>query len=110
MTIEDKLRLLKAKNDEAELGGGRDKIAKHHQSGRLTARERIAILLDEGSFREIDKFVVHQCHDFGMADRRSPATAWSPATAASTAGCVTCLRRTSPSSAARCRSPTRRRS
>ena len=70
MTIEDKLRLLKAKNDEAELGGGRDRIAKHHQSGRLTARERIAILLDEGSFHEIDKFVVHQCHNFGMAEQK----------------------------------------
>ena len=39
MTIEDKLRLLQARNDEAELGGGRDRIAKHHQSGPLTARE-----------------------------------------------------------------------
>jgi propionyl-CoA carboxylase beta chain len=66
MTIENKLRLLQSKNDEAELGGGPDRIEKHHTSGRLTARERIAILLDEGSFNEIDKFVVHRCHNFGM--------------------------------------------
>jgi propionyl-CoA carboxylase beta chain len=70
MTIENKLRLLQSKNEEAELGGGRDRVEKHHKSGRLTARERIAVLLDEGSFNEIDKFVVHRCHNFGMETQK----------------------------------------
>ncbi|WP_136514400.1 MULTISPECIES: acyl-CoA carboxylase subunit beta [Geomonas] len=70
MTIENKLHLLQAKNEEAELGGGADRIEKHHKSGRLTARERIAVLLDEGSFNEIDKFVTHRCHNFGMEKQK----------------------------------------
>jgi propionyl-CoA carboxylase beta chain len=67
-----KLALLKKKNEEAEKGGGLDKIEKHHQSGRLTARERIAILLDEDSFTEIDKFVLHRCDNFGMGKMKIP--------------------------------------
>jgi len=67
-----KLVLLKKKNEAAELGGGLDKIEKHHQSGRLTARERIAILLDEDSFTEIDKFVLHRCDNFGMEKMKIP--------------------------------------
>jgi acetyl-CoA carboxylase carboxyltransferase component len=47
---EEKLAKLKARNEKAEQGGGLDKIEKHHQSGRLTARERIQILLDDDSF------------------------------------------------------------
>lgn len=70
MKQEEKLALLKKKNEQAELGGGRERIAKHHQSGRLTARERIHILLDEGSFNEIDKFVVHRCSNFGMENQK----------------------------------------
>jgi len=69
-TLEEKLALLRSKHEEAELGGGADKIEKHHASGRLTARERIAILLDEGSFTEIDKFVVHRCDNFGMEKQK----------------------------------------
>ena len=63
---EAKLARLQARNAEAELGGGPERIAKHHQSGRLTARERIELLLDPGSFTEIDKLVVHRCVNFGM--------------------------------------------
>jgi propionyl-CoA carboxylase beta chain len=69
---EEKLAHLKARNDQAELGGGPDKIDKHHQSGRLTARERIQILLDEDSFTEIDKFVLHRCENFGMGSVKIP--------------------------------------
>ena len=69
---EEKLALLKSRNEKAELGGGLDKIEKHHQSGRLTARERINILLDEDSFTEIDKFVLHRCDNFGMASVKIP--------------------------------------
>jgi propionyl-CoA carboxylase beta chain len=50
----------------AELGGGRERIAKQHAAGKLTARERIELLLDAGSFVEIDALVTHRCRDFGM--------------------------------------------
>ena len=62
----DKYKILEDKLKNAELGGGKDKIDKIHASGRKTARERIAQLLDAGSFNEIDKLVTHRCHDFGM--------------------------------------------
>lgn len=55
---------------EAELGGGEERIAKQHQSGKLTARERITKLLDPGSFSELDKFVTHRSSNFGLADKR----------------------------------------
>lgn len=70
MSIQKKLDDLKGKNKLAELGGGAERIDKQHQSGKLTARERISLLLDEGSFQEMDKLVVHQSHDFGMEKKR----------------------------------------
>jgi propionyl-CoA carboxylase beta chain len=51
---------------EAELGGGEERIAKQHESGKLTARERIDLFLDQGTFVELDKFKTHRCIDFGM--------------------------------------------
>lgn len=51
---------------KASLGGGIEKIEKQHASGRMTARERIDMLLDKGTFCELDKFVTHRCNDFGM--------------------------------------------
>jgi propionyl-CoA carboxylase beta chain len=56
----------------AELGGGEDRLRKQRESGKLTARERMELLFDEGSFEEIDKFVTHRCLDFGMADQIVP--------------------------------------
>ena len=56
----------------AELGGGEKRIEKQHAGGKLTARERIDLLLDTGSFVEIDALVTHRCTDFGMADQRIP--------------------------------------
>ena len=55
-----------------ELGGGRDRIERHHKSGKLTARERINLLFDEGSFVEIDKFVKHRSTNFGMESVDAP--------------------------------------
>jgi propionyl-CoA carboxylase beta chain len=55
---------------KAALGGGEARIDKQHEAGKLTARERIAALLDEGSFVEMDKFVTHRCADFGMQDQK----------------------------------------
>ena len=52
----------------AELGGGEARIASQHKKGKLTARERIELLLDEGSFRELDKLKTHRCEEFGMGD------------------------------------------
>jgi propionyl-CoA carboxylase beta chain len=57
-------------NAEAEKGGGEARIQKQHEAGKLTARERIALLLDAGSFVEVDKFKTHRCTEFGMADQK----------------------------------------
>lgn len=72
MTIEEKLTELERRNAEAELGGGKARIEKQHQAGKLTARERIHILLDEGSFQETDKFVIHRCTSFDMDQQHIP--------------------------------------
>ncbi|HSP81295.1 MAG TPA: acyl-CoA carboxylase subunit beta, partial [Myxococcaceae bacterium] len=61
---------LQEMEQQAELGGGPDRIAKQHESGKLTARERLELLLDPGSFTELDKFVTHRCNDFGMGTRK----------------------------------------
>ncbi|MEQ8561496.1 MAG: carboxyl transferase domain-containing protein, partial [Cytophagales bacterium] len=57
---------LKEKNEEALLGGGEKRIESQHKKGKLTARERIELLLDKGSFQEIGKFVTHRSKDFGL--------------------------------------------
>ncbi|MBP1603235.1 MAG: accD5 [Acidobacteria bacterium] len=56
----------------AELGGGEERIRRQHESGKLTARERIELLFDPGSFEEIDKLVTHRCRDFGMESQIIP--------------------------------------
>jgi propionyl-CoA carboxylase beta chain len=56
----------------AELGGGQSRIDRQHAAGKLTARERIDLLVDPGSFVELDKFKTHRCSDFGMEDNRIP--------------------------------------
>ena len=61
-----KLEILERKNEEAKLGGGEARIEAQHKKGKLTARERLELLLDEGSFEEIGKFVMHRCKDFGL--------------------------------------------
>ncbi|MBF6602810.1 MAG: acyl-CoA carboxylase subunit beta [Sphingorhabdus sp.] len=63
---------LEAKRAEAHLGGGQRRIDAQHARGKLTARERIEVLLDEGSFEEIDTYVEHNCIDFGMAETKIP--------------------------------------
>ncbi|MDH3711624.1 MAG: acyl-CoA carboxylase subunit beta [Cyclobacteriaceae bacterium] len=63
---QEKYRLLERKNAEALLGGGESRIESQHKKGKLTARERLHMLLDEGSFQEIGKFVMHRCKDFGL--------------------------------------------
>src|SRR5512136_3308734 len=69
----DPRRALLAKLEaEAERGGGEDRIAKQHEAGKLTARERIELFLDPGSFVEMDKFKTHRCGDFGMEASKIP--------------------------------------
>jgi len=66
MTFEDKIQLLLDNRAKARLGGGQTRIDAQHAKGKLTARERIELLLDEGSFEEFDMFVKHRCTDFEM--------------------------------------------
>lgn len=61
---------LKLKNLESRLGGGKSRIEKQHALGKLSARERIEILLDPGSFVELDRFRIHRCRNFGMDDKK----------------------------------------
>lgn len=70
--IENKLQLLQEKNVAAEVGGGLERIKRQHAEGKMTARERIEFLLDDGSFEEFDKFVAHRCLDFGMQEQLFP--------------------------------------
>ncbi|WP_373488281.1 acyl-CoA carboxylase subunit beta [Blastomonas sp.] len=66
------LEELAERRDKAQLGGGEKRIAAQHSKGKLTARERIDVLLDPGSFEELDMYVEHNCTDFGMQDQIIP--------------------------------------
>ncbi len=68
--MRDKLELLQAKRAEAELGGGQERIDAQHAKGKMTARERLDVLLDPSSFVELDRFVTHRSTDFGLADQK----------------------------------------
>lgn len=70
--MSDRFEELRQRNELAERGGGEKRIEKQHAEGKLTARERIALLLDENSFVEMDRLVLHRCLDFGMADQQIP--------------------------------------
>jgi propionyl-CoA carboxylase beta chain len=72
MSIEEKIKKLEELNAEAEMGGGEARIERQHQSGRMTARERVELLLDPGSFVEMDKFVTHRGTDFGIEKTKIP--------------------------------------
>jgi propionyl-CoA carboxylase beta chain len=70
MKHEDKLAELKKRNRLAEQGGGEKRRERQHKEGKMSARERIEFLLDDGSFEETDKLVTHRCNDFGMAEQK----------------------------------------
>src|SRR5574341_182281 len=72
MNLEDKLKSLKKKKEEAQLGGGQKRIEEQHQKGKLTARERIEILVEENSFEEFDPFVTHRSTEFGLEKLKYP--------------------------------------
>lgn len=63
---------LEARRDKARLGGGQERINAQHARGKLTARERIEVLLDSGSFEEYDMYKTHRCVDFGMSEKQIP--------------------------------------
>ena len=80
MSDNQKIEQLRKKRAEGRLGGGKARIEAQHKKGRLTARERIDLLLDKGSFREIDAFVTHRENNFGLGDKKflgdSVVTGW----------------------------------
>ena len=68
----DRFEALSERNEAALAGGGAARVERQHQSGKLTARERVEFLLDDGTFEEFDRFKKHRCLDFGMQDQQSP--------------------------------------
>jgi propionyl-CoA carboxylase beta chain len=72
MGLKENLEELKNRNDEALQGGGAERIKRHHAAGKLTARERIDLLLDPGSFVELDRLKTHRCTDFDMDKKKTP--------------------------------------
>ncbi len=70
--MQDVIEALEARREKARLGGGKARIERQHAKGKLTARERVQLLLDDGSFEETDMFVEHRSHDFGMEEQRIP--------------------------------------
>ena len=75
MTFQEKLEELQRRWSAAEAGGGEERRARQHAEGKLSARERLDVLFDPGSFEEIDMLVEHRCHDFGMSKQRIPGDA-----------------------------------
>lgn len=70
--MNDKIKILNSKKQEAMAGGGAERVAAQHAKGKLTARERIELLLDPGSFEELGMFVLHRTTDFGMENQQFP--------------------------------------
>ncbi len=70
MNLEQKVAELKKRNQLAEDGGGAQRRERQHREGKMSARERVEFLLDEGTFEETDKLVTHRCNDFGMAEQK----------------------------------------
>ena len=69
---QEKISALVERRGKVRLGGGEKAIAKQHEKGKYTARERLSMLLDEGSFEEMDMFVEHRCTNFGMEKKYIP--------------------------------------
>ena len=65
----EKIKALVEKRELARLGGGQKAIDKQHERGKYTARERIEMLVDKGSFEEYDMFKLHRCHNFGLWEK-----------------------------------------
>ena len=74
MNLEQKVEELKRRNQLAEDGGGTKRRERQHKEGKMSARERIEFLLDDGTFEETDKLVTHRCNDFGMSVMSTPSS------------------------------------
>ena len=72
MALQDRFEELRRRDEAALLAGGIERIARQHKAGKKTARERLELLLDKGSFEEMDRFVVQQSRDFAMDEQRIP--------------------------------------
>src|SRR6201987_4472986 len=70
MNLEQKVAELNRRNQLAEDGGGAKRRERQHKEGKMSARERVEFLLDEGTFEETDKLRTHRCHDFGMDEQK----------------------------------------
>ena len=70
MSMREKLELLQQRRAESEQGGGVERVEAQHKKGKMTARERLDVLLDPGSFVELDRFVTHRATDFGLAEQQ----------------------------------------
>ena len=84
-TVQEKIDQLHEKLAKIEMGGGQKRIDSQHKKGKMTARERLAKLFDEGSFTEMGQFIHHRCMNFNMQEKEIPATASLPATVRSAA-------------------------
>src|SRR5512143_3501238 len=73
MSNQTNIQSLRERKTRSRLGGGAERIEAQHKKGRLTARERLDLLLDKGSFREVDSFVVHRTGDFGLDHQKFPS-------------------------------------
>jgi hypothetical protein len=80
MGMEEGLERLERMRREALLGGGEARLRAQHERGKLSARERLDLLLDEDSFVELDRFVTHRSSDFGLDAQKILGTGWSPGT------------------------------
>ena len=107
--MQDILDQLEKKRAAARLGGGQKRIDAQHKKGKLTARERLEVLLDEGTFEEWDMFVEHRCADFGMADQKIPGDGVVTGYGMINAAWCSCSARISPCSVVRCPKPMPRR-
>ena len=96
MKLEEKIAELKKRDQLAEEGGGEKRRERQHKEGKMSARERVEFLLDEGTFEETDKLRTHRCHDFGMQEQKYYGDGLSPAMGALKGGWCLCSRRTSP--------------
>ena len=75
LPLSSKLTQLQQRKEQARLGGGQRRIDQQHARGKLTARERIDLLVDPGSFEETDAFITHRSDDFGLDQQRYPGDA-----------------------------------
>ena len=76
MTENPKIQRLRELKSQSRQGGGEERIEAQHKRGRMTARERIDLLVDRGSFREIDPFVIHRTTDFGLEKQKYLGLHW----------------------------------